>query len=273
MPASGVRAPRRGAVGAGIGELTDRTGRPPADRRSSRIPSGGPPVTAPRHPGRCARCRSELRRLVPHPGLGSGRGRPHRRWAGGRRQTSRTVAATGGPPVRRGSRRHAHRRRVGGRRPCRRGTSDLRPRRERPIPPASRHRRFHSVDGALERWREARAAGSRGVATREGARWAARGRAVVLRTPSHAFRVRPGDVVVIASGGADCLPAVLLAGAVVVNAGTALSPVAAFCRSANIPHVVGTEVATGRIRDGGRCTVRGDRGTVTNGDGDRGQDS
>lgn len=88
------------------------------------------------------------------------------------------------------------------------------------------------------------------------------GRAVVLRTPAQAAQVRPGDVVIVATGGAEWLPAVLLAGAVVLNSGTPVSPVVALCRSSGIPYVTSTEVATARVRRGDVCAVDGTAGIV-----------
>ncbi|OLM18236.1 MULTISPECIES: PEP-utilizing enzyme [unclassified Pseudonocardia] len=94
-----------------------------------------------------------------------------------------------------------------------------------------------------------------------------RGRATVLRSPAGASRVRPGDVVVVASGGAEWLTAVLLAGAVVVDAGMSGSPLAALCRMSAVPCVTGTETATARIRGGDDLVVDGALGTVTRGRG------
>lgn len=116
------------------------------------------------------------------------------------------------------------------------------------------------------RWPRGRAArslvarrGLQGTATSPGT---AIGPARVLRSPTEAAGVRPGDVLVVPSGGPGWVPLLPVASAVVMDAGAALSEVAVAARDLGIPCVAATVDATGRIAQGAGVEVDGFAGMV-----------
>jgi phosphohistidine swiveling domain-containing protein len=76
-------------------------------------------------------------------------------------------------------------------------------------------------------------------------------------------RLRPGDVLVAPYTSPAWTPLFLVAAAVVVNAGGALSHTAIVAREYGVPAVMGTRDATRRLRDGQRVLVDGSAGRVT----------
>jgi phosphohistidine swiveling domain-containing protein len=98
------------------------------------------------------------------------------------------------------------------------------------------------------------AAASRGTAT---------GPARVLRSFSELDRVRPGDILVCQTTTPPWTPLFSVIAGLVTNSGGVLSHGAIVAREYRLPAVVGTQIATTRIRDGQRITVDGTRGVVT----------
>jgi phosphohistidine swiveling domain-containing protein len=74
--------------------------------------------------------------------------------------------------------------------------------------------------------------------------------------------LQPGEVIVAATTDASWGPLFLVAGAVVVETGAAISHAAIVARELGIPAAVSVIGATSRIRDGSRITVDGGAGTV-----------
>ncbi|HEX6352547.1 PEP-utilizing enzyme [Actinophytocola sp.] len=89
------------------------------------------------------------------------------------------------------------------------------------------------------------------------------GRARIVRGPAEFGRLEKGDVLVAPTTGPSYNVVLPLIGAVVTDRGGALSHAAVVAREFGVPAVVGTEVATQTIRDGGLVRVDGARGVVT----------
>lgn len=89
-----------------------------------------------------------------------------------------------------------------------------------------------------------------------------RGRARVIRSLAEADRLRDGDVLVCGVTAPTWTPYFALAGAVVTDAGGALSHTAVVAREYGIPAVVGTRTATREIADGATIEVDGTEGVV-----------
>lgn len=88
------------------------------------------------------------------------------------------------------------------------------------------------------------------------------GRTVVLDSPASPTEVRPGDVLVLPTGGPGWVPLLLVAAAVVVDGGSALCDVAVACRDLGVACVVATVDATNRLGTGTSVQVDGFSGTV-----------
>ncbi|WP_378731549.1 PEP/pyruvate-binding domain-containing protein [Nocardia brasiliensis] len=85
----------------------------------------------------------------------------------------------------------------------------------------------------------------------------------IIHGPSEFDRMRPGDVLVAKITTPAWTPLFALAAAVVTDVGGSLSHSSIVAREYHIPAVLGTGVATERLRDGVPVTVDGDAGTVT----------
>jgi pyruvate,water dikinase len=89
------------------------------------------------------------------------------------------------------------------------------------------------------------------------------GTARVLAGPADFGRMQPGDVLVASITTPAWTTLFALASAVVTDIGGPLSHSSIVAREYGIPAVLGTSVATRRIRDGQQVRVDGDAGTVT----------
>jgi pyruvate,water dikinase len=89
-----------------------------------------------------------------------------------------------------------------------------------------------------------------------------RGIARVINTIDEADRLGVGEILVVPTTSPPWTPLFGIAAAVVTDTGGALSHCAVVCREYGIPGVVGTQVATARIRDGQEVEVDGEAGTV-----------
>ena len=89
-----------------------------------------------------------------------------------------------------------------------------------------------------------------------------RGRARVIRSLAEADRLRDGDILVCGVTAPTWTPYFALAGAVVTDAGGALSHTAVVAREYGIPAVVGTRTGTREIADGATIEVDGTEGVV-----------
>jgi pyruvate,water dikinase len=87
--------------------------------------------------------------------------------------------------------------------------------------------------------------------------------AQVLTGPEDFDRIRPGDVLVAAITTPAWTPLFAMASGVVTDIGGPLSHGSIVAREYGIPAVMGTGVATKRIRSGDAITVDGSAGTVT----------
>jgi pyruvate,water dikinase len=87
--------------------------------------------------------------------------------------------------------------------------------------------------------------------------------ACLLHGPNDFDRMRPGDVLVAGTTTPAWTPLFAMASAVVTDIGGPLSHGSIVAREYGIPSVMGTGVATSRIRDGQTVTVDGTAGTVT----------
>jgi phosphoenolpyruvate synthase/pyruvate phosphate dikinase len=96
-------------------------------------------------------------------------------------------------------------------------------------------------------------AGSRGIVT---------GLARVALTLTEAAALQPGEILVCPTTAPPWTPMFATAAAIVTDTGGILSHCAVVAREYGIPAVVGTGVATSRIRTGQRITVDGAAGTV-----------
>ena len=91
----------------------------------------------------------------------------------------------------------------------------------------------------------------------------ASGPACVLHGPEDFGKMKPGDVLVAGATTPAWTPLFAMASAVVTDIGGPLSHGSIVAREYGIPAVMGTGVATRRIRDGQMITVDGNAGTVT----------
>jgi len=90
----------------------------------------------------------------------------------------------------------------------------------------------------------------------------ARGRARIVRDPSDARGLNPGDILVAPLTDPAWTPLFLPASAVVVNVGALMSHAVIVSRELGIPCVVAVATATDRIPDGAMLEVDGTAGTV-----------
>jgi pyruvate,water dikinase len=95
-----------------------------------------------------------------------------------------------------------------------------------------------------------------------GSRGKVSGIARVINTIDEADRLGVGEILVAPTTSPPWTPLFGIAAAVVTDTGGALSHCAVVCREYGIPAVVGTQVATSRIRDGQPVEVDGDEGAV-----------
>jgi rifampicin phosphotransferase len=100
----------------------------------------------------------------------------------------------------------------------------------------------------------------KGVAASQGV---ARGEARVLHGPEDFGQMKPGDVLVAPITTPAWTPLFAMASAIVTDVGGPLSHGSIVAREYGIPAVLGTGVATRRIRDGQTVTVDGSAGTVS----------
>jgi pyruvate,water dikinase len=89
------------------------------------------------------------------------------------------------------------------------------------------------------------------------------GTARVIHGPEAFGQMRPGDILVAKITTPAWTPLFALAAGIVTDVGGPLSHSSIVAREYHIPAVLGTGVATARIRSGQRITVDGDRGAVT----------
>jgi pyruvate,water dikinase len=89
------------------------------------------------------------------------------------------------------------------------------------------------------------------------------GRARVVNSLSESDLLEAGDILVCRNTAPPWTPLFAIAGAVVTDIGGLLSHSAICAREYAIPCVVGTGVATARIRDGSTITVDGTEGTIS----------
>ncbi|MGE5123613.1 MAG: PEP/pyruvate-binding domain-containing protein [Acidobacteriaceae bacterium] len=85
----------------------------------------------------------------------------------------------------------------------------------------------------------------------------------ILRDPQEFHQMRPGDVLVAATTTPAWTPLFAMASAIVTDIGGPLSHGSIVAREYGIPAVMGTGVATRRIKSGQMITVDGASGTVT----------
>jgi pyruvate,water dikinase len=85
----------------------------------------------------------------------------------------------------------------------------------------------------------------------------------VIHGPDEFQQMRPGDILVAKITTPAWTPLFALASGVVTDVGGPLSHGSIVAREYRIPAVLGTGVATERIRSGQRITVDGDAGAVT----------
>jgi phosphoenolpyruvate synthase/pyruvate phosphate dikinase len=84
----------------------------------------------------------------------------------------------------------------------------------------------------------------------------------VIHGPGEFGQMRPGDILVAKITTPAWTPLFALAAGVVTDVGGPLSHGSIVAREYHVPAVLGTGVATERIRSGRRITVDGDRGEV-----------
>ena len=87
------------------------------------------------------------------------------------------------------------------------------------------------------------------------------GRARIIRSLSESTALQAGEILVCRNTAPPWTPLFAIAGAVVTDVGGLLSHSAICAREYAIPCVVGTGVATSRIRDG--STIDGTNGTIS----------
>jgi pyruvate,water dikinase len=125
-------------------------------------------------------------------------------------------------------------------------------------PPAVLGRPMPTPDGALP----ADAPAQRLLTGAAASAGSYRGRARVIGTVDAADTLEDGDVLVCATTDPAWTPYFALLGALVTDAGNALSHSAVVAREFGIPAVIGTRMATRVIPDGATVTVDGPSGTV-----------
>jgi pyruvate,water dikinase len=89
------------------------------------------------------------------------------------------------------------------------------------------------------------------------------GPACVIHSPEEFDRMKPGDILVAKITTPAWTPLFALASGIVTDVGGPLSHSSIVAREYGVPAVLGTGVATERIRSGQRITVDGDSGVVT----------
>jgi pyruvate,water dikinase len=89
------------------------------------------------------------------------------------------------------------------------------------------------------------------------------GAARLIPSPGEFSQMRPGDILVAKITTPAWTPLFALAAGVVTDVGGPLSHSSIVAREYHIPAVLGTGVATARIRNGQHITVDGDAGLVT----------
>jgi phosphohistidine swiveling domain-containing protein len=132
-----------------------------------------------------------------------------------------------------------------------------------PPPMLPPRKKYMGID--MEAWtpatEESQAGGAlKGIAANAGSVTAP---ACVLHGPQDFDRMHPGDVLVAPTTTPAWTPLFAMAAAVVTDIGGPLSHGSIVAREYGIPAVMGTGVATRRIRSGQRITVDGGAGTVT----------
>ena len=96
--------------------------------------------------------------------------------------------------------------------------------------------------------------GSRGVVT---------GTAKVILKLADAAKLKPGNILVTKATSPLWTPFIHVASAIVTDIGGTLSHAAIVSREYGIPAVVGTKIATKKIKSGQTITVDGNNGLVT----------
>ena len=89
------------------------------------------------------------------------------------------------------------------------------------------------------------------------------GIARVIRGPAEFGQMQPGDILVARITTPAWTPLFALAAGIITDVGGPLSHGSIVARMYHVPAVLGTGVATERIRSGQRISVDGDRGLVT----------
>jgi len=89
------------------------------------------------------------------------------------------------------------------------------------------------------------------------------GAACVIHGPEEFEQMRPGDILVAKITTPAWTPLFAMASGIVTDVGGALSHSSIVAREYGVPAVLGTGVATRRIRGGQHITVDGERGLVT----------
>jgi pyruvate,water dikinase len=153
-----------------------------------------------------------------------------------------------------------HRRAIAERRETWRGEQGVTPPVVLPIKGGAR---FFGLD--LSRWmpvRTSQAAGStiRGIGASPGR---VTGPACVIHGPEEFDRMKPGDILVANITTPAWTPLFAMASGIVTDVGGPLSHSSIVAREYGVPAVLGTGVATHRIRGGQHITVDGDGGVVT----------
>ena len=90
----------------------------------------------------------------------------------------------------------------------------------------------------------------------------ASGEAIIIHSPSEINKVKKGHILVTTMTSPDFVPAMRRAGAIVTNEGGQTSHAAIVSRELGIPCVVGTQIATKKIKTGDMVTVDGATGQV-----------
>jgi pyruvate, water dikinase len=89
------------------------------------------------------------------------------------------------------------------------------------------------------------------------------GVARVLHGATELYELEPGEILVCEATSPNWTPAFAIIGACVCDGGGSLTHAATVSREYGIPCVVGTSMATSRIKTGDRIEVDGTKGTVT----------
>lgn len=127
-------------------------------------------------------------------------------------------------------------------------------------------RRRRARPGAQAAWRdrgpEPAGSGEDGLRGTPGSPGTATGAVKIIGGPGEFGKLQAGDVLVCPFTDPAWTPLFSLASAVVADTGGPLSHAAIVAREYGIPAVLGTRIATSRLRDGEVVTVDGDRGIV-----------